>query len=153
MSAPERIWANEGLEWHSFDCTDVKAGWTHPYILATPAALAASPEVQALRAERDEAIRGRDSWRDDYKALAAAIVGDTGLSAMTVATQARLFRPRAEAAEAHVAALTARVEGLTGAITFALSEYDAPNDIDEAMSKLRTELSKDAALSHNGRGE
>ena len=109
--------------------------------------------VDALRAERDEAIRGRDSWRDDYKALSAAIVGDTGLSAMTVATQARLFRPRAEAAEAQVAALTARVEGLTGAITFALSEYDAPNDIDEAMSKLRTELSKDAALSHNGRGE
>ena len=42
MSAPERIWANEGLEWHSFDCSDVKAGWTHPYILATPEALAAA---------------------------------------------------------------------------------------------------------------
>lgn len=53
MSAPERIWANEGLEWHSFDCSDVKSGWTHPYILATPAALAASPEVQKLVAEAE----------------------------------------------------------------------------------------------------
>lgn len=53
MSAPERIWANEGLEWHSFDCSDVKAGWTHPYILATPAALAASPEVAKLIREAE----------------------------------------------------------------------------------------------------
>ena len=53
MSAPERIWANEGLEWHSFDCSDVKAGWTHPYILATPEALAASPEVAKLVAEAE----------------------------------------------------------------------------------------------------
>ena len=53
MSAPERIWANEGLEWHSFDCSDVKSGWTHPYILATPAALAASPEVAKLVAEAE----------------------------------------------------------------------------------------------------
>ena len=58
MSAPERIWANEGLEWHSFDCSDVKAGWTHPYILATPAALAASPEVAKLVAEAE--ARGMD---------------------------------------------------------------------------------------------
>jgi hypothetical protein len=53
MSAPERIWANEGLEWHSFDCSDVKSGWTHPYILATPEALAASPEVAKLVAEAE----------------------------------------------------------------------------------------------------
>ena len=53
MSAPERIWANEGLEWHSFDCSNIKAGWTHPYILATPAALAASPEVAKLVAEAE----------------------------------------------------------------------------------------------------
>ena len=50
--------------------------------------------------ERDAAVRGRNDWRDDFKALAAAIVGDTGLSAMTVAAQARTFRPRAEKAEA-----------------------------------------------------
>ena len=53
MSAPERIWANEGLEWHSFDCSDVKAGWTHPYILATPEALSASPEVAKLVVEAE----------------------------------------------------------------------------------------------------
>ena len=58
------------------------------------------PEVEA---ERDSAVRGRNDWRDDYKALSSAIVGDTGLSAMTVATQARLYRPRAEAAEAALA--------------------------------------------------
>lgn len=56
MSAPERIWANEGLEWHSFDCTDVKAGWTHPYILATPAALTASPEVAKLIHEAETRV-------------------------------------------------------------------------------------------------
>ena len=63
--------------------------------------------VEALREraekaeqERDAAVRGRNDWRDDFKALAAAIVGDTGLSAMTVAAQARTFRPRAEKAEA-----------------------------------------------------
>lgn len=53
------------------------------------------------------------------KALAAAIVGDTGLSAMTVAAQARTFRPRAEKAEAERdrlaaanAVLEAKVAGL-----------------------------------------
>lgn len=44
------------------------------------------------------------------------------------------------------AACAARLTALTGAVTFALSEYDAPNDIHEAMSKLRTALAKDAAL-------
>lgn len=62
MSAPERIWANEGLEWHSFDCSDVKSGWTHPYILATPAALAASPEVANLVAEAEARV-----WREAAK--------------------------------------------------------------------------------------
>lgn len=42
----------------------------------------------------------RDEWRSDFRALEKAIIGDTGLSAMTVAIQAKLFRPRAEAAEA-----------------------------------------------------
>lgn len=51
-------------------------------------------------------MREAESWRSDYRALEKAIVGDTGLSAMTVATQARLFRPRAEAAETALAAMT-----------------------------------------------
>ena len=80
-------------------------------------------EVQAKLAEvekeRDSAIRGRDDWRDDYKALSAAIVGDTGLSAMTVATQARMLRPRAEAAEATVTTLTAQVEAMQNLLCLA----------------------------------
>ena len=65
MDAPERIWVipdDSGVkhEWHS--------GWyqgrpnarhTIPYILATPEALAASPEVQALIAEAVAAERER----------------------------------------------------------------------------------------------
>jgi len=81
------------------------------------------------------------------------VIGPFKIEKATREAVIALWNTRTEAAEAQVAALTARVEGLTGAITFALSEYDAPNDIDEAMSKLRTEISKDAALAHNGRGE
>lgn len=49
--------------------------------------------IEALEAERDE-------WRQDFRALEKAIVGDTGLSAMTVAAQARKYRPMYEALEA-----------------------------------------------------
>lgn len=66
-------------------------------------------EVERLTKERDSAVRGQDDWRNDYKALSSAIVGDSGLSAMLVATQARLFKPRAEAAEAKVEKLEAAV--------------------------------------------
>ena len=60
-------------------------------------------DIDALmdRAERAEAER--DEWRSDFRALEKAIVGETGLSAMTVATQARLFKPRAEKAQAALA--------------------------------------------------
>ncbi len=46
-------------------------------------------ELNAVRAERDE-------WRENFRALEKAIVGDTGLSAMTVAAQARKYRPMYE---------------------------------------------------------
>ena len=83
--------------------------------------------------ERDAAVRGRNDWRDDFKALAAAIVGDTGLSAMTVAAQARTFRPRAEKAEAdrdrlaaELAAANAREAGLRNFVEdFAAAKIDA----------------------------
>ena len=88
--------------------------------LADPTGVKLLAEV---RAERDNATRGRNEWRDDYKALAMAIVGETGLSAMTVAAQARLYRPRAEAAEAErdrladaLAVLEAKVAGLVEAL-------------------------------------
>ena len=77
MSAPERIWANEGLEWHSFDCSDVKAGWTHPYILATRAALAASPEVQALVREAEALVVERAAEEVD-RHYAAGDMGNPG---------------------------------------------------------------------------
>jgi hypothetical protein len=86
---------------------------------------ALSARLAELEAERDSAVRGRNDWRDDYKALSSAIVGDTGLSAMTVATQARLYRPRAEAAEAAIA--TARANALREAAevcTRIIKDYD-----------------------------
>lgn len=57
-----------------------------------------SAELTALRAERD-------NWRNDYRTLESAVVGDTGLSAMLIATQAMLFKPRCEKAEAERDAL------------------------------------------------
>jgi site-specific recombinase len=60
-------------------------------------------EVERLKHERDEA-------RSDLRALQTEIVGDTGLSAMLVATQAKLFRPRAERAEAEAAQLRALLD-------------------------------------------
>jgi hypothetical protein len=84
---------------------------------------ALSARLAEVEAERDSAIRGRNDWRDDYKALSSAIVGETGLSAMTVATQARLFRPRAEAAEAALA--TARADALREAAAVVAAQADA----------------------------
>ena len=66
-------------------------------------------EVERLTAERDE-------WRNDFRALEKAIVGDTGLSAMTVAAQARLFRPRAERAEAQLTEARAGEDELAEAL-------------------------------------
>lgn len=70
---------------------------------------ALAAENERLAKELASAQRGRDEWRDEFKALAAAIVGDTGLSAMTVAAQARLYRPRAEKAEAERDRLAAQL--------------------------------------------
>lgn len=50
------------------------------------------------RAERAE--MERDDWRENFRSLDRAVAGDTGLSAMVVAAQAKLFKPRAERAEA-----------------------------------------------------
>ena len=60
----------------------------------------ARAEIEQLTDELSDAKRNRDEWRSDFRALEKAIVGETGLSAMTVAAQARLYRPRAEKAEA-----------------------------------------------------
>mgnify|MGYP003504462522 FL=1 len=62
---------------------------------------------EADKAEIERLTRERDDWRSNFRALEKAVVGETGLSAMTVAAQARLFRPRAEAAEARLTALEA----------------------------------------------
>lgn len=62
-------------------------------------------ENERLRGELESATRGRDEWRNDFRALEKAVVGDTGLSAMTVAAQLLLYCQRAEAAEARVAFL------------------------------------------------
>ena len=70
---------------------------------AAAAIEALAKENAALTVRTEEAERACDGWRNDYRALEKAIVGDTGLSAMLIATQARLFKPRAEAAEAKVA--------------------------------------------------
>ena len=79
-------------------------------------ALAAYGQAADAHAAQLAAEKSRDEWRNDLRALEAAIVGDTGLSAMLVATQARLFKPRAEAAEQRLA--TARGEALEEAARY-----------------------------------
>jgi hypothetical protein len=71
---------------------------------------ALSAALATERARVADLERERDEWRNDFRALEKAIVGGTGLSAMTVAAQARQYRPRAEAAEAEVAHLRAMLE-------------------------------------------
>lgn len=55
MSAPERIWLSRGWANTFTDPDDFPCG--EAYILATPEALAAAPEVQRLIAEAEERVR------------------------------------------------------------------------------------------------
>ena len=79
--------------------------------------------IEALEAEVERLTAERDEWRNDFRALEKAIVGDTGLSAMTVAAQARLFRPRAERAEAQLTEARAGEDELREA----LAQYANPD--------------------------
>jgi glycine/D-amino acid oxidase-like deaminating enzyme len=69
------------------------------------ACLEAADRIEEL--EREVA-----NWREDFRALEKAVVGDTGMSAMLVATQAKLFKPRALRAEAQLAAEKALADRL-----------------------------------------
>jgi len=54
MTAPERIWMDEFGGWNPIDFSHRRDRLCKPYILATPEALAKSPEVQMMvMAERD----------------------------------------------------------------------------------------------------
>ena len=56
---------------------------------AVDAILAALARLrEADRAEIERLTRERDDWRSNFRALEKAVVGETGLSAMTVAAQA-----------------------------------------------------------------
>jgi hypothetical protein len=71
-------------------------------------------EVEA----RKEAESERNAWRNDFLTLEGAIVGGTGLSAIIVAKQARLFKPRAEKAEALVRELVGVLQWCSGSADF-----------------------------------
>ncbi len=111
-------------------------------------------EIARMREELHEMTRSRDEWRNDFRALEKAIVGDTGLSAMTVAVQARLFRPRAEKAEAERDAALARESALLASnqskrellykLTGAQSEViHVRNRFDTAVATARAEGRKE----------
>lgn len=85
--------------------------------------LEAAARIEDLEAEVERLTAERDEWRNDFRALEKAIVGDTGLSAMTVAAQARLFRPRAERAEAQLTEARAGEDELREA----LAQYANPD--------------------------
>lgn len=111
------VWSDEG---HSHpDCQrDCGGCLAASVLLAHPSdAVGLRAEVERLTAELESATRGRNDWRDDFMALSSAIVGDTGLSAMTVAAQARLFRPRAEKAEAERDAALEQIRQMRAIIT------------------------------------
>jgi hypothetical protein len=87
---------------------------------------ALAAELAAMTARAEAAEAEADSWNRDYHALEKAVCGDTGLSAMLVATQAMLFKPRAIAAEAQVVDLRAKMEAMRSFIAdFAAFKFDA----------------------------
>ena len=60
--------------------------------------------IKLQAAQITELERQKEDWRTNFRALEKAIVGETGLSAMTVAAQARKYRPLYEDAIARLAA-------------------------------------------------
>lgn len=111
-------------------------------------------QIARLTAELFEMTHSRDEWHNDFRALEKTIVGDTGLSAMTVAVQARLFRQRAEKAEAERDAALARESALLASnqsnrellykLTGAQSEViHMRNRFDTAVATARAEGRKD----------
>ena len=96
-------------------------------------------EIARLTAELFEMTRSRDEWRNDFRALEKAIVGDTGLSAMTVAVQARLFRPRAEKAEAERDAALAQVAALREVVKFHERLTVDPSTLSRRDAQMRAE--------------
>lgn len=105
-------------------------------------------QIARMREELHEMTRFRDEWRNDFRALEKAIVGDTGLSAMTVAVQARLFRPRAEKAEAErdaALALVARLQHLIREASdpdFLWGAMDNVNDMDADITEFANAASR-----------
>lgn len=105
-------------------------------------------QIARLTAELFKMTRSRDEWRNDFRALEKVIVGDTGLSAMTVAAQARLFRPRAEKAEAERDAALAQVARLHHLIheasdpDFLWSAMDNVNDMDADITEFANAASR-----------
>lgn len=59
-------------------------------------------EVERLLIALETAQRSADEWLENFRALEKAVVGDTGLSAITVAREARTYKTRVEALEAEV---------------------------------------------------
>ena len=137
MSAPERIWANEGLEWHSFDCSDVKAGWTHPYILATREALAKSPEVAKLIADAE--ARGMENTLTTLLMVSAELKEDNSVMGRSIY---KAIKDCSDLVDLALAELKAKVVAIRTA---------AAPDLARALLDTRAELAaaqqREAALS------
>lgn len=56
-------------------------------------------EITCLRAKVSDAEMERDKWYNKYRNLETRLVGDTGRDAMTIAAEARKYRPMYEAAD------------------------------------------------------
>jgi len=108
--------------------------------------------MRALVAERDELRRERDEWRENFRALEKAIVGDTGLSAMTIAAQARKYKPMYEnarnAALDEAAEVVARIKkptippmfmGQTRAEAYDIGQHNACESKAELIRALKSE--------------
>lgn len=114
--------------------------------------VALQAENAALTARAEEAERACNGWRNDYRALEKAIVGDTGLSAMLIATQARLFKPRAEAAEAKVARLVDDLNTAGEALSWASRRMGGADAMATHLAASNAHKSARAALAKKGGG-
>jgi hypothetical protein len=92
-------------------------------------------EVERLQIALGTTQRSADEWSENFRALEKAVVGDTGLSAITVALQARKYKPRAEALEAERDRLQIEKKDLIAAVQVGANAH---SKVEDDLTCLRT---------------
>lgn len=102
--------------------------------------------IHDLVAERDGLRRDAKEWSENFRSLEKAVVGDTGLSAITVAAQARKYRPMYEATKVERDALRDQLA----------AAKDLPwraKDIKRGLILFRTSSNAHGSINYQARSE